>query len=137
MHVEVVSPESITYSGEASMVVCRTVGGGDIAFLSGHVPDARGRILQILRHQNRNTKVIHGDDSELFAVHQGFVQTAGEKITILSDVSEAKSTIDIERAQSAKSKAEAAISLDDDDEAAHAALERAETRLRVAGVEPT
>jgi len=126
MHVEVVSPESITYSGEASMVVCRTVGGGDIAFMSGHVPFIGALAVREV-----------GDDSEFFAVHQGFVQTAGEKITILSDVSEAKSTIDVQRAQSAKSLAEAAIAADDDDSAAHDALERAETRLRVAGVEPT
>ena len=38
MQVEVVSPERITYSGEADMVVVRTVGGGDIAFQPGHVP---------------------------------------------------------------------------------------------------
>ena len=38
LHVELVSPERMLYSGEASMVDRRTVGGGDIAFLTGHAP---------------------------------------------------------------------------------------------------
>ena len=36
--VELVSPEAITYSGEAEMVIARTLEGGDIAFQPGHVP---------------------------------------------------------------------------------------------------
>ena len=38
LHVELVSPEQVLYSGDASMVVARTSGGGDIAFLTGHAP---------------------------------------------------------------------------------------------------
>ena len=37
MHVELVSPERVAYSGDAKMVIARTV-SGDIAFLNGHVP---------------------------------------------------------------------------------------------------
>ena len=37
LHVEVVSPETVLYSGEGDMVVCRTA-DGDIAFLPGHAP---------------------------------------------------------------------------------------------------
>ena len=35
--VEVVSPERVLYSGEATQVITRTLGGGEIAFLPGHV----------------------------------------------------------------------------------------------------
>ncbi len=125
MQVAVVSPEGTTYSGEASMVVCRTVGGGDIAFMAGHIPFIG--VLAI-----HEAKVVNDDGDEVFAVHQGFVQIAGETVTILSDVSEAKSEIDVTRAQAAKERAEAAISADEDDDAAVAALARAETRIRVA-----
>ena len=38
MQVELVSPERILWSGEAEMVITRTLGGGDIAFLPGHAP---------------------------------------------------------------------------------------------------
>ena len=37
LHVELVSPERIVYSGEANMVICRTT-DGEIAFLTGHAP---------------------------------------------------------------------------------------------------
>ena len=35
MQVELVSPERILFSGEADMVICRTVSDGEIAFLTG------------------------------------------------------------------------------------------------------
>ncbi|HEX2049315.1 MAG TPA: F0F1 ATP synthase subunit epsilon, partial [Actinomycetota bacterium] len=38
LQVELVSPERILYSGEAEMVVARTVSGGEVAFLTGHAP---------------------------------------------------------------------------------------------------
>ncbi|MEJ7584546.1 MAG: hypothetical protein WKF43_10785 [Acidimicrobiales bacterium] len=36
--MQVVSPERILWSGEADMVITRTLGGGEIAFLTGHAP---------------------------------------------------------------------------------------------------
>jgi len=77
MQVEVVSPERITYSGVANKVLVRTVGGGDIEFLPGHVPFIG--VLQVSA-----AKIVDGDDSEIFAIHQGFVQMSGDKVTILS-----------------------------------------------------
>ena len=38
LRVELVSPERILFTGDAEMVICRTIGGGDIAFLTGHAP---------------------------------------------------------------------------------------------------
>ena len=38
LQVELVSPERILYSGQADIVIARTVGGGEIAFLTGHAP---------------------------------------------------------------------------------------------------
>ena len=129
MEVAVVSPEGTTYAGTASMVVCRTVGGGDVAFMEGHIPFIG--VLAI-----HEAKVIDDDGSEEhFAVHQGFVQVAGESVTILSDVSETRDEIDVERARAAKERATAALAADEDDDDAAAALVRAETRLRVAAGE--
>jgi len=125
MQVAVVSPEGTTYTGEAEMVVCRTVGGGDIAFMAGHIPFIG--VLAI-----HEAKVVNDAGDELFAVHQGFVQIAGETVTILSDVSEVKGEIDATRARAAKERAESALAADEDDDEASAALARAETRLRVA-----
>ena len=105
--VEVVSPEAVSYTGEAKMVVARTVEGGDIAFQPGHIPFIG--ILQVW-----SVDVIKEDDSrDTFAVHRGFVQISEDRVSILSDVSESASEIDVARAQ--------------------AALARAELRLQVAG----
>ena len=124
--VELVSPEGIAYSGEAEMVVARTVGGGEIAFQPGHVP-----FIGVLAVWS--VDVVHPDGGrDTLAVHRGFVQVAGTKVSILSDVSEAASEIDVDRARVAKEVAEAALGADRDDETAQEALARADVRLKVA-----
>ncbi|CAI8412090.1 MAG: ATP synthase epsilon chain [Acidimicrobiales bacterium AG-410-I20] len=124
--VELVSPEAITYSGEAEMVIARTVEGGDIAFQPGHVP-----FIGVLAVWS--VEVIRPDgDRDVFAVHRGFVQVAGTKISVLSDVSEKSTEIDTSRAQQAKENAEAQLSQNSEDAEAADALARAELRLQVA-----
>jgi F-type H+-transporting ATPase subunit epsilon len=125
--VQLVSPEQILFEGEAEMVVCRAL-DGDIAFLKDHVPylgvldDDAVRILQ------------PGDAETAAAVHGGFVQMNGDKLVVLSDLAELKADIDVPRAEAAKQAAEARLASDPDDGEAQAALARAETRLKVAGV---
>ncbi|MBL89976.1 MAG: ATP synthase F1 subunit epsilon [Actinobacteria bacterium] len=127
--VELVSPESISYSGEAEMVIARTVEGGDIAFQPGHVPFIG--VLSVW-----SVEVIRPDgERDVFAVHRGFVQVAGTKVSILSDVSEVADEIDIERAKEARLSAQEAIQSNSEDQEAIASLERSEVRLRVGGVE--
>ena len=126
--VELVSPEAITYSGEAEMVIARTLEGGDIAFQPGHVP-----FIGVLAVWS--VEVIRPDgDRDVFAVHRGFVQVSGTKISVLSDVSEKSSEIDVERAQQAKNSAEEKLSQNDEDIEAVDALARAELRLQIAGI---
>ena len=122
LHVEVVSPERILWTGEAQMVVARTVGGGDIAFLTGHAPFVGA--LDI------HTVLVRGEDGvdEVIAVHGGFVEVSNDRVTVLSDVAEVSSQIDVERARAAQERAEAAVRAGDDAEA-EAALRRAATRL--------
>ena len=124
--VELVSPEAISYSGEAEMVIARTLEGGDIAFQPGHVP-----FIGVLAVWS--VDVIRPDgERDTIAVHQGFIQVAGTKVSILSDVSESAGDIDVARAEEARSIAEQALAADRDDEDAAGALARAELRLRVA-----
>ena len=126
LNVQVVSPESVSYTGEASMVVARTVEGGDIAFQPGHIPFIG--ILQVW-----SVDVVKEDGSrDTFAVHRGFVQVSDTDITILSDVSEAKDEIDVPRAERALAEAEQALSADADDAGAAYDKARAEVRIRVA-----
>ena len=129
LNVQVVSPESVSYTGEASMVVARTVEGGDIAFQPGHIPFIG--ILQVW-----SVDVVKEDGSrDTFAVHRGFVQVSDTDITILSDVSEAKDEIDVPRAERALAEAEQALSADADDAGAAYDKARAEVRIRVAADE--
>ncbi len=130
LKVEVVSPESVAYTGEAEMVIARTVGGGDIAFQPGHVS-----FIGTLAVWSVDVVKVDGS-RDRFAVHRGFVQVSGDTITILSDVSETAADIDAVRATTARDRARAALVANEDDEAAAAALARADLRLRVAGVEP-
>ena len=126
LNVQVVSPESVSYTGEASMVVARTVEGGDIAFQPGHIPFIG--ILQVW-----SVDVVKEDGfRDTFAVHRGFVQVSDTDITILSDVSEAKDEIDVPRAERALAEAEQALSADADDAGAAYDKARAEVRIRVA-----
>ena len=126
LDVELVSPEEVTYSGSAEMVIVRTVEEGDIAFQAGHVP-----FLGVLAPWSVDV-LRPGGERDTFAVHRGFVEVSHNKVTILSDVSEAASEIDVARATEARSRAAEALAADADNAVAAAALERAELRLRVA-----
>jgi F-type H+-transporting ATPase subunit epsilon len=128
-HVEVVSPERILWTGEADMVSARTLGGGDIAFLTGHAPFVGA--LDVGKVTIRPTE---GSD-ELVAVHGGFVEVSNDRVTILSDVAEVASQIDVERARQAQERAESALRVEHDAEA-EAALRRANVRLAVADGAP-
>jgi len=119
LQVELVSPERILYSGEAEMVVCRTVAGGEVAFLTGHAP-----FLGALETGLVRVKTSGGE--EVAAVHGGFVEVRDNRVIVLSDVAELAADIDVSRAERAK---EAASGDDEDDVAARA---RAEARLEAA-----
>lgn len=127
MTVEIVSPEAILYSGEATMVITRTLGGGEIAFQAGHAPFLAALI-------ENHTRVFQSDGTtEDIAVHGGFVEVSNNKVSILSDAAELGSKIDVERARRAKERAEERLRHEHDAEAV-SALARAHARLRAAGI---
>lgn len=125
LRVELVSPERVLWSGDADMVITRTVGGGDIAFLEGHAPFVGALGIGVL-----TIRPTEGPDEHV-AVHGGFVEVSDNTVTVLSDVAELRDHIDEERARRAKERAEAELRNEHDVEI-EAALRRAETRLEVA-----
>ena len=130
LDVELVSPEQILFEGQASFVRARTIGGGELAFLTGHAPFIGA--LEICA-----VKIIPASGAEqLIAVHGGFVEVSDDKVTILSDVAELAEDIDVARAQRSREQAEAAVRANADDEEAQAALKRAEIRIEVATSAP-
>ena len=126
LDVELVSPEEVTYSGSAEMVIVRTTEEGDIAFQAGHVP-----FLGVLAPWSVDV-LRPGGQRDTFAVHRGFVEVSHNRVTILSDVSETADEIDVARAETARQRASEALAADAENAEAAAALERAELRLRVA-----
>ncbi|HTK16501.1 MAG TPA: ATP synthase F1 subunit epsilon, partial [Acidimicrobiia bacterium] len=126
MEVQLVSPEQVLYTGDAKMVVVRTLGGGDIAFEENHA-----QFLGALDTWPARVKFDDGTQ-QWFAVHGGFVEVGDNRVIILSDVAELPAEIDVARAEAAKARAEEALRADAEDEAAQQAAKRAEVRLEVA-----
>jgi F-type H+-transporting ATPase subunit epsilon len=127
VQVELVSPERILWSGEADMVITRTLGGGDIAFLPGHAPFVGALGIGVL-----TIRPSAGGADEKVAVHGGFVEVSNDTVTILPDVAELAGQVDVNGARVAQQRAEAALRSEQDAEA-EAALRRANVRLEAAG----
>ena len=127
LEVQVVSPERILWSGEAEMVIARTVGGGgEIAFLTGHAPFVGALEIGVIR-------ILPTDGAELaVAVHGGFVEVTDDQVSILSDVAELSTDIDVARAQAALDRAQAASPGEDEADEVEAAARRAQARLDAA-----
>jgi F-type H+-transporting ATPase subunit epsilon len=126
MRVDVVSPERILFSGEATMVVTRTMGGGDIAFMPGHAPFLAALI-------ESHTRLFLADGSvQNVAVHGGFVEVGPKGVSILTDVAELGEEIDVTRAERARDAAESALAHEHDAEV-EGSLRRAHARLQAAG----
>lgn len=126
LSVQLVSPERVLFEGEADMLVCRTLEGGDVAFLPGHQPFLGALGIGAVRFE------LSDESWKQAAVHGGFVEVANDRVIVLSDVAEMSDQIDVARAHRAKERAEAALTKGVDAEAT-AALARATARLAVAG----
>ena len=125
MQVELVSAERRLWSGEAEMVIARTV-EGEIGILPGHAPVLAELSSGVLR-------VVQPGGSEVAAaVHGGFLSVAATGVSVLADIAELAEDIDLTRAREAYDRASHSVTGDDDAEAA-AAVRRAETRLKAAG----
>jgi F-type H+-transporting ATPase subunit epsilon len=125
LQVELVSPERILYSGEADMVIARTI-DGEIAFMTGHAP--------FIGSLGIGAVTVRGTDGTEVkaAVHEGFVEVTDDRVTILSDVAELADDIDADRARRALDDLEH-TKADTDEAEAEAGLRRAQLRVDLAG----
>jgi F-type H+-transporting ATPase subunit epsilon len=128
MTVEVVTPERVVFSGEATMVIARGV-AGELGILPNHIP-----LVTPLKVAPVRVKTT-GDKETLIAVSGGFLEVRGDKVTILAEAAELPEDIDVARAQAAKTRAEQRLKekqADLNQRRAELALQRAMTRLFVA-----
>ncbi len=120
LQVELVAADRTVWSGQATMVIARTV-DGDVGVLKGHAP-----LLSLLT--DAVIEISEPNGQLVFAtVEGGFLSVANDRVSILSERSILAEEIDINQAQM---DLEAARHLSDDE--AGAAIRRAETRIRAA-----
>ena len=124
LQVELVSPERILFSGDATSVTARTA-DGNIAFLTGHAP-----FIGLLNIGVVTVDLTDGTKLKV-AVHGGFVEVMDDRVTVLSDVAELADQIDRARAERAFAAVQGATGSGDAE--ADAAARRARTRLDLVG----
>ncbi|WP_283137274.1 F0F1 ATP synthase subunit epsilon [Rhizohabitans arisaemae] len=124
LRVGVVSPERELWSGEADMVIAKTI-DGEIGIMPEHAPVlgilVEGGVLRV--------KGVEGGDL-VAAVHGGFISVGNNEVSVLAETAELGSEVDVARARDALQRADASM----DGESA-AAVQRARARLIAAGEE--
>ena len=138
LKVEIVTPEVALWVGEATALIARS-SDGEFTILPQHTATVGDIVPGVVRVET-------GEGDITFAVHGGYFQVGPGGVegvtlaTVLAGIAEKASDIDVARAQAAKEAAEVrmadATRADQHDTAthltAHAALERAQLRLRAA-----
>jgi F-type H+-transporting ATPase subunit epsilon len=124
MQVQLVAPDRMVWSGEAEIVIARTV-DGELGILPRHAP-LLGVLVEYPVTIRRS-----GEDALVAAVHGGFLSVSSDGVDVLAEVVELAEEIDVARARQALER-----SKDSEDEADKAAARRATARLRAAGETP-
>lgn len=127
MLLKIITHERIIFEGEVDEIVIQAQ-TGQMGILKDHIPMTT--VLEI-----GVTKVRQGDKERFFATMGGVFQFKDDVATILTDVCEAGSDIDVTRANDAKSRAEARLAEGNakiDSQRAQAALARSLARLKAA-----
>ncbi|HEY8759514.1 MAG TPA: ATP synthase F1 subunit epsilon [Candidatus Dormibacteraeota bacterium] len=129
--VRVVSVERLLFEGDADFVLCRSL-EGELGILPNHAP-----LLAVLAPSEVRIDKTGGGSEHIF-VGGGFLEVLPERLTILADIAEHASEINLERAEaSRKAIAERLAGIPHDD-AERRSLEQelvmAEERLRLARI---
>ncbi|RJL24510.1 F0F1 ATP synthase subunit epsilon [Bailinhaonella thermotolerans] len=127
LRVGVVSPEREVWTGEADMVVAKTI-DGEIGIMPNAAP-VLGVLVEggVLR--------LKGTDRGDFAaaVHGGFLACSGDEVSILAERAELGEEVDVQRARDALQRAEESQASGESGEEYVARAARARARLRAAG----
>lgn len=120
LQVELVAADRTVWSGEATMVIARTV-EGELGILRGHTP-----LLSLLA--DSVVEIDAGEGEQVIAaVDSGFISVANDRVSILSANAVLAADIDV---SAEKAELEAAQAGEGDD--AEARVRRAEARIRAA-----
>ena len=126
--LEVVTPERVAYSGQVASL--QAPGSeGSFGVLAGHIPLLTSLQIGGLRF------VEEGGSEVQMAISGGFVEVGREQVAVLAETAERVEEIDVERAESARQRAEERLARAQEEQIdvarAQAALARAINRIRV------
>ena len=124
--MEIVTPETTTFSDEVDMVTLPGI-QGELGIYPQHVP----LVTQIVSGE---VLVRKGSEEYLLAVGDGFVEITGDRVAIMTDMAIKAADIDEAQAEAARRQAEARLQqkLSDEEAAAtNAALSHSLTLLNV------
>lgn len=128
INLEVITPERLVLREAVDEVVVPGL-GGELGILPNHTPLISQLKTGVLVYRQ-------GNDRNQMHVSGGFVEVLSDRVSVLSDVAERPEEIDIERAKRAREAAEKRLSSrgeDVDFRAAEEKLQRALTRIQLAG----
>ncbi len=129
MVVEIITPELEPYRKEAAFVVVRAT-DGELGVLPNHAPLIASLDIAPIRLQSSDGQ------EQLVAVFGGFMEVDNNVVSIVTPDYELSDTIDVDRAERARKRAEKRLAERQehiDMMRAQAALRRAMTRLQVSG----
>lgn len=124
--LQIITPDRVFYEGEASMVEFTSV-DGDMGVYKHHIPLTTVLAPGIVT-------ITEPAGKKEAAIHAGFVQILGEKVTFLAEIAEWPGEIDVARAEAAKARAEERLrshAAEIDVARAEIALKKALVRLHV------
>lgn len=126
---DLVTPSATLFSGQAEMIVCKTV-EGEIAFLADHEPYIGALDPCLVRVVGPE-----GGEAEFrVAVHGGFVEVKDNHVIMLADIAERPEDIDVAQAHQDESSASSRVNAGTEpDRAAETELKWAQARLEAAG----
>ena len=122
--LKIITPDRVFYEDEVSMVEFNTV-EGEVGIYKDHIPMTMIVAPGILT-------ITRGEEVKEAALHSGFTEVLTDKVTILAEIIEWPSEIDLSRAEEAKSRAEERLKEHDpgtDMNRAELALKRAVARI--------
>lgn len=97
--VEIITPDRIFHTGEATMIEFNTA-AGQIGVYKKHIPLTTVLAPGIVTIHNT------GEEDVVAAVHSGFAEILPDKVTLLAEIAEWPDEIDKSRAEAAKRRAE-------------------------------
>ena len=128
IQLEVITPEKVALRETVDEVVVPGV-GGEFGILPDHTPLISQVQTGVLTYRL-------GTDKRQMHVSGGFVEVLPDRVSVLTDVAEKPEEINVERAQSARERAEKRLAANSDDidiNRAQLKLLRAQTRIQLGG----